>query len=86
MAIYFLIMFVQTFVLSRIALWLMRGWDGGWSRLLAAHFVSLALSWAWFSFGSTSGKIYLAGGAVYVAPQALWLLIDYLRGKSARER
>lgn len=85
MAIHFLIMFVQTLVLSRIALWLMRRWDGGWPRLLAAHLASFALSWAWFSFGSSDGKVYLAAGIVYVVPQSMWLLVDYLRGKSARE-
>jgi hypothetical protein len=83
--IFFLTAFVMTFVLSRVALLLMRNWDGGWLRLLAAHAVSLALCWAWFAFGSADGKIYAGGGVVYLLPQACWLLVDYLRGKSARE-
>jgi hypothetical protein len=85
MVTYFLIMFVQTLLLSRLALWLMRRWDRGWVRLLCGHFASLALSWAWFAIGGASGKTYLAKGAVYTGPEAVWLLIDLLRGKSARE-
>jgi hypothetical protein len=59
---FFLVAFVATFVLSRAAFWLMRSWDGGMWRLLAAHAISLALCWAWFAFGSADGKVYLHGG------------------------
>jgi hypothetical protein len=57
MAVFFLVAFVATFVLSRAAFWLMRNWDGGMWRLLAAHAVSLILCWAWFAFGSADGKV-----------------------------
>ena len=85
MAIHILIMFVQTLVLSRLALLALARWDGGWPRLLAAHALSFAISWAWFAFGSADGKTYLGAGLVYLFPQGLWLLVDYLRGRSARE-
>ena len=85
MAIFFLVAFAATFLLSQLACLLLRKWDGGWLRLLAAHAVSLAICWAWFAFGSSDGKVYAAGGVVFVLPQAIWLLVDYLRSKSDRE-
>jgi hypothetical protein len=85
MLIHILIMFGQTFLLAELAFLAMRRWDGGWLRLLAAHAISLAISWAWFAFGSSDGRVYLAAGMVYVFPQGLWLVVGYLRGKSARE-
>ena len=86
MAIHILIMFVQTLALSQLAFFLMSKWDGGWLRLLAAHGFSFAISWAWFAFGSADGKVYMAAGLVCLFPQGLWLLVDYLRGKSVRLR
>ena len=83
-ALFFLIAFVATFALSRLAFWLMRHWDGGWPRLLAAHAVSLAICWGWYAFGSEDGKVYPGGGLVFVLPQAIWLFVDYQRGKSDR--
>ena len=85
MAIFFLGAFIATFVLSQLAFLLLRKWDGGMLRLLAAHAISLALCWAWFAFGSADGKTYPGGGVVFIAPQAIWFLVDYLRGKSARD-
>ena len=85
MAIFFLVAFVATFVLSQLGFLLLRKWDGGMLRLLAAHAVSLAICWAWFAFGSADGKIYLGGGGVFILPQAVWFLVDYFRGKRARE-
>ena len=83
MPMFFLIAFIATFVLSQLVFLLMRKWDGGWLRLLAAHALSLAICWAVFAFGSS--KVYLAGGSLFILPQAVWLLVDYFRGKSARE-
>jgi hypothetical protein len=85
MAVFFLVPFVATFVLSQAAFRLMRSWDGGMRRLLAAHAISLILCWAWFTFGSSDGKVYLGGGLLFLLPQGIWFLVDYFRGKSARE-
>lgn len=85
MAIFFIVAFVATFVLSQITFWLMRNWHGGMWRLVAAHAISLVLCWAWFAFGSADGKVYLGAGAIFLLPQGIWFLVDYLRGKSARE-
>ena len=82
---YFLIAFVATFLVSRVTLLLIARWDGGMSRLLAAHALSLAICWAVFAFGTLDGKIYLEGGVLFILPQAVWFLVDYFRGKSARE-
>ena len=82
---YFLVAFLATFLLSRLTLWLLRKWDGGMKRLLAAHALSLAVCWAVFAFGTLDGKVYLEGGVLFVLPQAVWFLVDYFRGKSARE-
>ena len=82
---YFLIAFLATFVLSRLTLWLLRRWDGGMARLLAAHALSLAICWAVFAFGTLDGKVYLEGGVLFILPQGVWFLVDYFRGKSARE-
>ena len=82
---FFVVAFVATFILSRVFFWLLRRWNGGWLRLLAAHGASLAICWAFFAFGSSDGEIYLSGGAVFLLPQGVWLLVDHLRGKSGRE-
>jgi hypothetical protein len=84
MATFLALAFLATFVLSRLALWLLRKWDGGWLRL-AAHAASFALCWAFFTFGSSDGKVYWSGGVIYLFPQALWVLVDYLRGKTGRD-
>ena len=85
MPMFFLGAFVATFVLSRWALWVLGKWDGGWARLLAAHAVSVVICWAVFAFGAFDGKIYWEGGTLFLLPQGVWLLVDYFRGKSARE-
>ena len=85
MAIFLLVAFAATFVLSQLAFLVLRKWDGGWPRLLAAHGISLAICWAWFAFGSLDGKVYPEGGVVFLLPQAIWLLVDYFRGRSERE-
>ena len=82
---YFLVAFLATFLLSRLTLWLLRKWDGGMTRLLAAHALSLAVCWAVFAFGTLDGKVYLEGGILFILPQAIWFLVDYFRGKSAGE-
>jgi hypothetical protein len=82
---YFLIAFLATFLVSRLTLWLLGKWDGGMAKLLAAHALSLAICWAVFAFGTLDGKVYLEGGILFVLPQAVWFLVDYFRGKSARE-
>ena len=82
---YFLVAFLATFLLCRLTLWLLRKWDGGMTRLLAAHALSLAVCWAVFAFGTLDGKVYLEGGVLFVLPQAIWFLVDFFRGKSARE-
>jgi hypothetical protein len=84
MAIFFLGALVATFVLSQLAFLAFRTWDGGWLRLLVAHAISLMLCWAWFT-SPPDGKVDLAAGIIFLPPQALWLLVDYLRGRSARE-
>ena len=71
MAIQVPIMFGQTFLFSELTFLAVRRWDGGWLRLLAAHAISLTISWAWFSFGSSNGEVYLAAGIIYAFPQAL---------------
>jgi hypothetical protein len=85
MLVFFALAFVETLLLSRAALWLMRRWDGGMLRLWAAHLVSFALCYAWFAFGAFDGKVYLAGGWAYLLPQGLWLAVDFYRGKGERE-
>ena len=76
---------VAAFLISRLALRLMRNWDGGMARLLAAHTVALALCWGFFAFGSADGRVYFGAGAVTLLPVGFWFVVDYLRGKSALE-
>jgi hypothetical protein len=82
MALFFIVAFVATFVLSQAAFWMMRNWHGGMMRLLAAHAISLVLCWAWFAFGSADRKVYLGAGAVFLLPQGIWFLVDYFRGRA----
>ena len=85
MPMFFLGAFVATFVLSRLALWLLGKWDKGRMRLLTAHGISFAICWAVFAFGAFDGKVYWEGGILFLLPQGVWLLVDYFRGESARE-
>lgn len=85
MPIFLLGALLATFLLSRLALWSMRKWDGGMMRLLAAHAISFAICWAVFAFGSSDGKVYAGAGLIYLLPQGIWFLVDHFRGKGAKE-
>jgi|ERR1019366_604752 hypothetical protein len=71
-----------TFLLSRLFLWLLKRWSGGVLRIAAANALSFAACWilAGFGFGLSSGALWSASaGWLYVAPQLVWLAVDFIR-------
>lgn len=69
---------IPTFLLSRIALWLLKRWNGGYARLVAAHVLSLAVATLIGAFGMADGGPLAFGVAFlsYVGPQLLWMALD----------
>lgn len=69
---------VPTALVSRVALWLMRSWNGGVTRLVVAHLFSLAVVTLIAGMGMADGGAFAAARAfgIYAAPQAAWLLLD----------
>lgn len=71
-----------TFLLSRVALWLMRSWQsGGAARLALAHLLSFIICTLIGGFGLADGGAFegAKAAAIYGLPQTIWLVIDLLR-------
>jgi hypothetical protein len=70
-----------TLLLSRIILWLLKRWHGGYLRLVAAHTASLAAATLVGAVGMADGGPLAFGPAfrAYVLPQLVWLVIDAWR-------
>jgi hypothetical protein len=72
---------VPTLLLSRLLLWITRTWDGGVSRLLLVHGVSLLICVLLGGLGLADGGAFAPGLATaqYALPQILWLAVDLVR-------
>jgi len=69
-----------TWLLSRIGLRLLRGWDGEGSKLLFVHGGTLALCWVIYAFArADNGVPDWFAGHIFFAPQVVWALRDILR-------
>lgn len=76
--------FVITFLLSRLALLILRSWNAGAMKLLVAHAATLATSWTISAFGNANGgPLDWSAGIMYVPPVLVWLAVDILRRKDA---
>lgn len=74
--------FIITFLLSRLALYLLRRWDGGTNKLAAAHGGTLAVSWVLSAFGhADGGPPDWSAGIVYAVPVVVWFVVDLVRRK-----
>ncbi len=73
--------FIITFLLSRLALWILKRWDGGIGKLAVAHGSTLALLWTGYAFGSADGgPPNWSGGVIYAFPVFIWFVVDMMRG------
>lgn len=73
---------VPTFLLSRLLLWLTRGWsEGGIRRLLTCHAGSLLIAAFIGGMGMADGGAFagIQAAAIYAIPQAVWLAFDLWR-------
>lgn len=72
---------IPTFLISRLALWLLRTWDGGTSRLIAVHAASLLLISFVAGIGMADDGAFAGVRAIttYSLPQAVWLIVDLVR-------
>lgn len=72
---------IPTFLISRLALWLLRTWDGGTSRLIAVHAASLLLISFVAGIGMADYGAFAGVRAIttYALPQAVWLIVDLVR-------
>lgn len=72
---------VVTFLISRLFLWLLRSWDGGATRLVAAHGASWILASFLAGMGMADGGAFAGARAAlsYALPQAVWIIIDLMR-------
>ena len=71
---------IETYLASRLMLWLMRGWNGGYARLLIGNFAALSLTWILAGFGFSHGHGWNPNaGMMYLLPQMIWLVIDSMR-------
>ena len=72
---------LPTFLFSRLILWALSAWAGGFLKLSIAHLVSGAASWigaaAAYAHG---GPLAWAAGINLVAPQLAWFCYDVWRG------
>jgi hypothetical protein len=80
---------IPTFLLSRLALWLLKRWLGGKTRLLFANlaswlFVAVLGGFAFASFATFTFE----AAVLYALPQLIWLAMDMmlLRRASASEQ
>jgi hypothetical protein len=77
---------VPTFLLSRLLLWLTRGWsEGGVRRLLVCHAASLLVAAFLGGIGMADGGAFagIEAAARYALPQAFWLAVDLWRLRRA---
>jgi hypothetical protein len=73
---------LPTFLLSRLLLWLTRGWSsGGIQRLLTCHAGSLLIAAFIGGMGMADGGAFagIEAATLYAIPQAFWLAIDFWR-------
>jgi hypothetical protein len=73
-----------TGLVSRLVLWMLRGWPGGYGRVVFVHVASLAFAivCAGFAFAlnsTGSGFAPTAAMEAYLLPQCVWLVADLIR-------
>lgn len=78
---------VAAFLLSRLFLWLVRKRLSGTSAILTAHGITLAVIFVVAGFGfSDDGSFVASAVLIYIVPVVLFLVIDLMYARAARER
>lgn len=77
---------VPTFLISRLGLWLTRQWNGGSTRLLFIHGMTLLAIAFVGGMGMADGGAFAGARALlsYAPAQALWLIVDLVRAANRR--
>jgi formylglycine-generating enzyme required for sulfatase activity len=75
---------VPTFLVSRLLLWLLRGWNAGLGRLAFAHILSLLICALIAGMGRADGGAFapLEAGLAYLLPQGVWFVVDVIRARA----
>ena len=80
---------VSTLVISRVLLWITRGWTNSLARLITAHAASLVLCvvlGTWVLARLAVDAPFLSALALFAPGQLAWLLVDLLRVAVKRRR
>lgn len=77
---------IATFILSRLALWTMKSWNGGIQKILLGNGIALLIATLLGGMGMTDGGAFAAPQAfmAYVLPQAIWTGFDLWRHKKGK--
>jgi hypothetical protein len=84
----FIISIVPTLVVSRVLLWITKGWTNSFVRLVVVHAASLVLCvglGTWVFAGSPTSA-FLGAFALFAPGQLAWLLVDLFRLTLQRRR
>jgi formylglycine-generating enzyme required for sulfatase activity len=75
---------VPTFLVSRLLLWLLRGWNAGLGRIAFAHTLSLLICALIAGIGRADGGAFapLEAGLAYLLPQGAWFVVDLIRARA----
>jgi hypothetical protein len=72
---------IPTFLISRLILWALSRWRGGFAKLSLAHLVSGAICWILATVGyANGGPLDWTVGAFLLTPQLAWFCFDVWRG------
>jgi hypothetical protein len=72
---------IPTLLISRLILWALRGWAGGFLKLSIAHLVSGAVCWIVATVVySHGGPLDWTAGLNLLTPQLAWFCFDVWRG------
>lgn len=72
---------VPTILLSRLGMWMLKGWDGGNRKIVVAHLISLLICSLIGGMGMADGGAFAGIQAlmVYLIPQAFWAVAEMYR-------
>ncbi len=74
---------LPTFLLSRLFLYILKKWDGGWQKIVFANAMSLLVATLIGGMGMADGGAFATVKAFssYILPQCVWLTYDFYKLK-----
>jgi hypothetical protein len=77
---------IPTLLLSRLFLYILKKWEGGWQKIVFANSMSLIVATLIGSIGMSNSGEFAAAKAfeVYILPQLVWLAYDLYKLKKKR--